>query len=303
MSPFPVSHENAPPPTGSVVVQRLWWLLSETRPHVAAEAMPPSGCFWPRAEPSKDAMLRETCSWETQHSCEGRLWLDNSHTALPGRLGCFYLCFLWGQTCLVVWELSQPIQLPTPPPMFLHRGMSSNNVLAHHPISASASQKTQANTSWVCVCLLPFSYLQPPGWQLRSHQWDDSVFYSPAQFLPSVPLQAWIDLALTLIHMHGSCKSVVSGCPFRLLGFQGFSCLPYLHCWSTFTDHLEVLLSLCCGDPRSGPYLQQELLSALTDGKTKQNYACYHFWFEMVAFWEVSNQKLSENRVLFASKP
>ena len=49
--------------------------------------------------------------------------------------------------------------------------------------------------------------------------------------------------------------------------------------------------------------MQQELLSVLTDGKTKQNYVCYHFWFEMVAFWEVSNQKLSENRVLFASKP
>lgn len=41
----------------------------------------------------------------------------------------------------------------------------------------------------------------------------------------------------------------------------------------------------------------------LSDGKTKQNYTCYHSWFKMVAFGEVSNQKLSESRVLFASKP
>lgn len=67
-SPFPNSRENTPPPIGSGGNQSHQQLpyVGVCQCHlVGAEAAPSKGCSWSRAECSRDALLREPCSWET----------------------------------------------------------------------------------------------------------------------------------------------------------------------------------------------------------------------------------------------
>ena len=99
----------------------------------------------------------------------------------------------------------------------------------------------------ICFCF-PICNLQVLSW---------GQFCGTAPFLASVP--------------HARVLwEVRPVCPLQWPGFQVSSCLLEPHRWPTFAGDLEFLPSSYWWDPRSGLNSLQQLLSALTDGKTKQ---------------------------------
>ena len=161
-------------------------------------------------------------------------------------------------------------------PVWPLTGVSSNNVLTRKPISASASRKTQAHTPRVFGYLLLFSYLQPPGADLGTVLWDGSVsrFSSTRTCL-----------------VRGAAGVSVS-----VARFSGVFMSP----WTPPLTHLHRRPGVSSECILMRPKACTKLASAAAKcphwWKNKTSYRRYCFWFKMVAFWEVTNQMLSESR-------